>query len=415
MSRLRAMVRLLFPFAILGLAAALTALLWLTRAEVPVESAEERAWPVATTTVAVAANRPLLRLQGFVESPRVATLTAAVTADVAAVPAREGDTVTAGRELVRLDDRELRLTLDEREADLAELHSQRGVEERRIRMDREELAREQELLELFNREVARLENLSREQFASPSDLERAQRERSRQRQSVAERRFAVDTAEQRLEQLDARLQRARALRDRAALDLARIAVESPFDARLAEVLVAPGDRVGPGEPLARLYDVDSLEIRSTVPGHALASLRLAMAGDDVEARGQVDGQPVTLGLSRFSGQAGRGQGGVDALFRVTAGGDDLVLGRFASIELALPAEPDSVVLPFEALYDAGRIYRVVEDRMEALDVQRLGQGYRPDGERGVLVRAEGLNSGDRVVSTQIPQAMNGLRVQVVEQ
>ena len=408
-------MRLLFPFAILGLAAALAALLWLTRAEVPAEPVEERAWPVTTAEVTVAAHRPLLRLQGYVESPRVATLSAAVTADVAAVPAREGDTAPAARELVRLDDRELRLTLDEREAELVDLRSQREVEERRIRLDREEVTREQELLELLNREVARLQDLSREQFASPSDLDRAQQEQTRQRQALAERRFSVDTAEQRLEQLDSRLERSRALRDRAALDLTRIAVESPFEARIAEVLVAPGDRVGPGDPLVRLYDVNALEIRATVPGHGLVPLRLAMAGDGVEVRGTVDEQPVALDLSRFAGQAGRGQGGVDALFRVTAGGEDLVLGRFASLEVLLPAEPDSIVLPYEALYDAGRVYRVVDDRMEVVAVERLGQAYRANGERGVLVRAEALASGDQVVKTQIPQAMHGLRVRVVEQ
>ncbi|MCK8515773.1 biotin/lipoyl-binding protein [Methylonatrum kenyense] len=414
MRRLRTVLRLFFPFVILGLAAALTALLWVTRTEVPAEPAEERAWPVSITTVAVSANRPVLRLQGFVESPRVATLTSAVTADVAAVPAREGDQVVSGQGLVRLDHRELRLTLDEREADLAELRAQREVEERRIGVDREEVGREQELLELLEREVARLRDLSREQFASPSDLERAEQERTRQRQALAERRFAVDTAAQRLEQLDARLERARALRDRSALDLARIEVKAPFDGRVAELLVSPGDRVTAGEPLVRLYDLDALEIRSTVPSQALAALRLALASDQVQARGEVDGQPLTLVLSRFSGQSTRGQGGVDALFQVTTGAEELVIGRFASLEVVLPAEPDSVVLPFEALYDAGRIYRVVDDRMQAIDVQRLGQAYQLNGERGVLVRAEGLQSGDQVVSTQIPQAMNGLRVQVIE-
>ena len=415
MSRVRTVLRWLLPVVILGVAAAVTALLISTRPEVPAEPAQEQAWPVTTVDVEIAAHRPVLRLQGFLESPATATLTAAVNADVTAVPIREGDAAAAGDALVRLDDEEQRLALEERDADVAELRSQRSVEEQRVAMDRQELAWEEDLLALFDREVERLEDLSRDQFASPSDLERAQQEWTRQRLAVAQRRFAVDTAGQRLEQLDARLERARTLRDRAALDLARTDLRAPFDARVAEVLVAPGDRVAPGEALLQLYDVSALEIRATVPRHALGPLRLAAAGAGVDASAEVDGQRVPVALSRFSGRADPGQGGVDALFDVTARGDELVLGRFASLEVLLPPEPDSILLPFEALYDAGRVYRVEADRMQAVDVQRIGQARLPNGERGVLVRAPDLSSGDRVVATQIPQAMDGVRVQVMEQ
>ena len=408
-------VRWLLPVAILGVAAGVTALLMATRPDVPAEPAEERAWPVTTVPVDVAAHRPVLRLQGFLESPATATLTAAVNADVTAVTAREGSVVTAGEALVRLDDADQQLALQEREADVAELRSQRRVEERRVDVDRQELAWEEDLLALFDREVARLEDLSRQQFASPSDLERAQQERTRQRQAVAQRRFTVETAEQRLEQLDARLERARALRDRAALDLARTQPRAPFNARIAEVMVAPGDRVAPGAPLLQLYDVSALEIRATVPRHALVPLRLAASGSAVEAVAEIDGQRAPVALSRFSGRAEPGQGGVDALFSVNSGGEDLVLGRFATLEVLLPPEPESILLPFEALYDAGRVYRVEDGRMRAVDVQRLGQARLPGGERGVLVRAPGLSQGDQVVSTQIPQAMDGARVQVMEQ
>lgn len=414
-SALRWLLRGFIPVVILALAAGIAWLLWATRPEVPAEPAEERSWPVAAVTVDPGSHRPLLRLQGFLESPRTATLTAAVNADVAAVTAREGNTVAAGDPLVHLDERELRLALEQRRAEVAELAAQRRVEQRRAEADRQELAWEEELLGLLEREVARLEDLSREQFASPADLERSQQERTRQRLSVAERRFAVETAEDRLAQLDARLQRARAARDRAELDLARARVEAPYDARIASVAVAPGDRVAPGEPLLTLYDRQALEIRATVPQHALGALRRARRGAGVEASAEVDGQRVPVRLSRFGGRAERGQGGVDALFRITGDDHELVLGRFASLEVRLPPEPDTVVLPFEALYDANRVYRIRDGRMQPVAVERIGQVRRANGERGVLVRAPELASGERVVSTQIPQAMDGLRVRVTEQ
>ncbi|MFV8834179.1 HlyD family efflux transporter periplasmic adaptor subunit [Aquisalimonas sp.] len=407
--------RWILPVLILAGASGIALLLVLTGPDVPAEPAEERAWPVATVTATVAAHRPLVRMQGFLESPRTAGLTAAVEGDVAELQAREGDQVEEGGALVRLDDRELRLTLTQQEADVADLESQRRTEQRRIEGDRQDLALEQELEALLEREVERLRDLSRDQYASPSQLEQAEQQLKRQRLAVAERQFAVDTAQNRLDRLDAGLDRARALRDRAALDLSRAEVRAPFAGRVAEVAVSPGDRVRPGEPLVTLYDTEALEVRATVPRQVLAPLRLALAGSGVDAHATVDGETVPVSLSRFSGRAERGQGGVDALFRVNGGGDGLVLGRFATLEMTLPPEPDTVLLPFEALYDAGRIYRVRDGRMEAVDVTRVGQARHDSGRRGVLVRAAELETGDAIVATQIPQAMDGLRVQVLEQ
>ena len=64
---------------------------------------------------------PTLTLYGRVESPRVAALSAAVTADVETVTALEGETVESGQLLVMLDDRESALVLEQRRAEVAEL------------------------------------------------------------------------------------------------------------------------------------------------------------------------------------------------------------------------------------------------------------------------------------------------------
>jgi HlyD family secretion protein len=414
MAAARTALRLLLPLVIIGVAAGVVMLMMATGPQPEPRPAEARTWPVTVQAVRVGAHRPVLRLQGFLESPRTATLTSAVEGDIARVAHLEGETVAAGALLVLIDDRELRLALAERRAELAELQALRAVEERRIATDREILSTDERALDLTRRDTQRIEDLAEKKFTSPAAVDRAQRELAERELAVAQRRFSATTGDSRLEQIDARIRRARALSERAELNLARTRVAAPFGGRIAKVHVAPGDRVRSGEPLVSLYDTAALEIRAQVPSAHLSRLREALAAGKLQARALADGETLAVSLDRFAGRSEPGTGGVEALFRLDERADAMVLGRFASLELELPLEAGSVVLPFEALYDANRIYRVREGRMQALGVERLGESTLPDGSRGVLLRAEGLADGDRVVVTQLPQAMDGLRVQVLE-
>ncbi|MFB6260256.1 MAG: RND transporter, partial [Thiohalorhabdaceae bacterium] len=115
---------LLPPLAILGIGAAILAAMVLTRPEPPARSEDERVWRVEARTVQPRPISPTLTLYGRLESPRASTLSAGVTADVEAVPAREGHSVAAGDELVALDRSDLAATVEQRRADLAEAVAQ---------------------------------------------------------------------------------------------------------------------------------------------------------------------------------------------------------------------------------------------------------------------------------------------------
>ena len=72
------------------------------------------------------------------------------------------------------------------------------------------------------------------------------------------------------------------------------------------------------------------------------------------------------------------------------------------------------MLPFQALYGNDRIYRVNdEERLETLLVEQVGTIFDQDVEK-LLVRGETLQEGDRIVSTHLPNAVQGLKVSVAE-
>ena len=47
-------------------------------------------------------------------------------------------------------------------------------------------------------------------------------------------------------------------------------------------------------------------------------------------------------------------------------------------------------------------------------IERVGEQRNADGDTRVLVRSPDLQPGDRIVITQLPNAMDGLRVNVAE-
>jgi hypothetical protein len=128
----------------------------------------------------------------------------------------------------------------------------------------------------------------------------------------------------------------------------------------------------------------------------------------------VDGQPVTTKLDRLGGEAGQNSGGLDALFRITEGAQWLTPGRVLTLQMDLPPEEDVVALPFEALYGLDRIYRLEDGRMTALTVERVGEQRNAAGQTHVLARSPELHAGDRVITTQLPNAITGLKVEVKE-
>ncbi len=405
--------RLALPVLILAAAGAAFVILRGSRPALPPVEPQEPVLQVSVVEVNPGPGVPSLLLYATVEAPHTAELRAAVAADVLAVPAEEGRAVGPGEELVVLDERDIRLALRQREAELAEVRAMMESEEARHAADIEALERERTLLELARRGVTRAEDLRRRDLAAESALDTAREALQRQALALNTRELAVVDHGARMAQLQARQARIEAQRDRETLDLQRNRIAAPFHGRVSRVTVAPGDRVRPGDALVRVYDLNRLELRAQVPYRVLPRLREALArGLELGAELQVDGTVVPAVVDRLAGEAAGGRGGVDALLRVGTTAQLLLPGRLLPLLLRLPPVEAVVALPFQALYGLDHVYRLEGGRLARLAVERVGEVHGPDGSVSVLVRSEALRAGDRIVATQLPGAVDGLKVTV---
>lgn len=407
------LLRKIVPILILVAAVVGFLILRATGPSAPAPEVSERAWQVSGMVVAPGTHRPTLELYGRTSSPQTAVLRAAVEGEIAAVPSRAGHIVDTGALLVLIDPTETRLALEQREAELLEAEAAVDTERLRAETDRRMLQREQSLLQLSQRAVDRTRDLRSRNLGSEAEADEAQRSLEQARVAVDARQQAIADAPSRLAQAEARAQRARASAERARIDLDRTEIRALTPARVVDVHVSPGERVRPGDTLVRLYALDDLEIRASVPELMLPRIADLLARENpLPAEAIVAGQPVQAMLDRLAGETRSGEAGISALFRVTSGAERLPLNRFVSLRLSLPEETGSVVVPFESLYGRDRVFRVIDGRLQGLNVERLGEVTDAAGRTQALIRHPELQTGDVLVSTRLPNAVDGLLVEV---
>jgi len=402
------------PLLVFAAAILIAVLLVMTRPRPVPVVAEERAWLVGAMPVELQTLSPHVSLYGRLESLSSAQLNAAVAAEVLEVAVVEGDQVAPGDLLVRLDDRDVRLRLAQREADTIDAEARMEAEKTRFETDRKSVVRERRLLQLTRDEVGRLQDLLRKKVGSQSALDNARQAVERQAVAVAAREQSIAEHPARMAQAEASLQRAHALRDQAKLDLDRCTINAPFAGRIASRAVAIGRRVKIGDPLVTLYNNQAMVLRALIPERYLASIRTAIGGGrPLPIRGKLDGQPVTGELRGLVGEVDGNSGGVAALFDIRAEPELLQQGRFMQVDLSLPPMQGILMLPHEAVYGSDKIYLVDADsRMRPVRIERLGEVRGQEGGTRLLVRAKSLKQGMRVVTTQLPNAIEGLLVRV---
>lgn len=220
------------------------------------------------------------------------------------------------------------------------------------------------------------------------------------------------------------LKAARAALEQARLQLARTRVRAPFDAYVQQELAEVGALVTPQTHLATLVGVDEAWVTVRVPVERLRWLQLprrdgepgspARVIQDLDRGHRIERRGRVVRLLQDLDPQGRMARLVVAVRRPFAtrgidGGDlPLLVGAFARVQIEGRSQEELFTIPRHTLRDGQWVWRIDGDgRLERRRIEVVRSG-----EHQVVVRT-GLEFGDLVVSSPLPDPSEGMRVEVV--
>jgi len=418
--------KFIIPLIIFILAIVFFKMMLATKKELPEIETSEHVWRVEQSIIEKQKLSPVITLYGTVETSELLNAAAPAASQVAKVLVKEGEYIDKGQLMLSLEQADFEPLLMRAQAKVKELKAMIKSDQLRHKINLESLKNEKKLLRLSEKALARAEKVKRQKLGSISETEQAMQQVEKQRLLFNVSQFSVDEHDSRQEQLEARLTQAEAdlLQRRLALERSRII--APFSGVVAKVNVAQGDRVSNNEKLLSFYSMEHLEIRAKLPVSVLAEIKqsiregFVLKGDASNGSQESGSQQVPLLLARISGEAQAS--GVDAIFTITAEQVNFRMGAIVVVRLQRPARDNMIKVPYQAMYGSDRLYQIKDNRLQAVKVKTIGEYYREGSivdshiltqEPELLVESDGLKSGDSILTTHLPNAFTGLKVDVV--
>ncbi|MGI9385599.1 MAG: efflux RND transporter periplasmic adaptor subunit [Methyloligellaceae bacterium] len=409
----RLAMKTLTPLVVLALGAASYAGLKATKPQVPERPTREKVWAVKTAPVDFSNYQPDLRLYGETIVGRRVELRALVAGKVIETgkALREGGLVKKDDVLLRIDPFEYEGALDEARARLKEARARATELDAAFANEQDALRRSKEQLTIARRDLERAIPLAKRGTVS--------------KKVADDRRMVVSEREQASEQRanNLSIQQARSEQQRAIIaqldwkvrqaqrNLRDAVLTAPFDAYVTAVSAEVGRLVGANDQVATLLDRNWVEVRFVLTDRQFGRI-LAREGTvvrrPVKVRWNVGDAPIVYDarIERVAAEISSESGGVQVYARLADPASPLPIRAGAFVEIRVPDRPYENVarLPQTALYGGDRVYVVEEGRLSGRTVEVIGTA----GE-DILVRGK-IAAGDRVVTTRLSSAGEGLRV-----
>jgi multidrug efflux pump subunit AcrA (membrane-fusion protein) len=373
--------------------------------------------PAVEVTTAAAITRELPRFfeaTGSLAGDQQTDVAPQTAGKVIAVGVEIGSPVRRGQMLVRLDDAELKLRVEQAAAQLEQTKAAVRQAEEKIGLRPNqafdpnrvaEVAAARVTLELAEKNLTRAEKL-----IESGDVSRSFYDDARARRDQLKEQYEVQLAQARQNFAAVQVARTNVANAESALALARTNlsyanIPSPIDGFVSERTADLGEYVSPQQKVATVVRTNPLRIRIDIPEQAIPEVQV--------------GQSVSITTSawpdrNFSGRVARIAPNVSATSRtmtveaeIENGSGALKPGQFATVRILQPkAEPAVLVPARSVLTQAGvnRVYVIKDGHAE----QRLVQTGQTEGD--LIEIKNGVAADEQVATSNLEMLSDGIGV-----
>jgi len=316
---------------------------------------EEEAVPVQLATLGRGRIEAVLRFSTNLEAEKQVQVLAEAAREIKQLMVEEGDRVRRGQVLIRLED-------DEQRTEISRIESQLGK---------------------AHRELARRENLFKQELISEQEFNDAN----------------YDVEQLELAMADARRQ------------LSYTEVTAPISGTITLRLVKVGDHISMNQHLFDIIDFNSIVARVYVPEKELARLKKGLAA---RITAQALGSEERLGtVDRIAPIVDSRTGTVKVTVAMPPS-EGLLPGMYVSVDIVTEIHEEALLVPKRALvYDDDQIFvfrMADEERVERLLIEAVLEdrdniepaGVLGDGDRIIIAGQAGLKNGSLVRDVEAP-------------
>lgn len=399
--RPRFFIRFILPILVLAATAALAGLIFLNRPQPHPSPPAEKEPPLVDALVIKAHEVPLETLaQGSVAPKTQIQLSAQVSGQIlrAAPVFTEGGTFAKGDVLVEIDAADYRLAVKQARAQLKQ-------------------AEYSLTLAKAGQEVARSDlRMFRERRSNGPATGGTPPEPRPEEPLQPESPLAL--YEPQVENAEASVESAKAAVERAELNLQRARILAPFDGRIRQKNVDIGQFVAPGAPLATVYARSPLSIQVSMPLSDLQWITRNRSTDDALdlpalVTTTIDNQShtwqglLTRTLGELDNVGRQAQFVVEVTDTASDKGLELRVGMFVDVSIRGEGLHGVMTIPQSALTRDQTVWVINSDQTLEQRAVTVGRSNREE-----VVVTSGLNEGERIVSSMLPEALPGMKVKV---
>lgn len=325
------------------------------------------------------------------------TVSSQASGNLAEITVDLGSSVRSGQVIARIDQRELKLKVDQAEGTLHQAEARLGIK----RGEKFDPQKQTDVRMAFAAlERARYDLNASRSLAESGDISKQQLDVYQKTVDQAEARYQA--ALENVRNLEAIVEEKRAALDLAKKQLSDTEIHSPISGVVKEKAASRGEYLQPGKPIVTIVQIDPLRLRADIPEYAAASVQT--------------GQTMTLTVEAFPQRTFTGRvlhigpslneqtRALTVEAQVSNPNNLLRPGMFAKSNLITSKDATAIMVPRRAVQSIAGLNKVfVIDNGRAME--RIVKIGTTDGD--LVEVLEGVKTGETVATSNLDKLQDG--------